>query len=195
MDLPRGFSPNPEDSKIYYADMAAVRSELQSQSDRGAAIVGVALLDDKLRTILEFAFPNPLSKRQTKGLFGPTAPLGSYDAKVRLASALGLFADDLVHDLNILGRVRNKFAHDLSIREFADPAIAPFCELLNGYRIESLARDGTSSRIVQYKDASDARAAYILSVEVAVHFILISSQERLGRGTPLIIEQPGPRGV
>jgi hypothetical protein len=183
MSQPRGFSPNSEDSNDYYAGISTIRDELLDQTDRGAAIVGVALLDDKLRTVIRMAFPKPLSKRQEKGLFGPTAPLGTYDAKVRLGEALGLFPGDVVHELNLLGRVRNKFAHDLNIREFADPLIAPLCEQLKGYRTESIGRNGHRTRLVEFAGPSDARSAFILSVDVAVHLVFLFAQERLARAT------------
>lgn len=183
MSEPRELNAGRAKWAHYYGDNVAILTELQSQSDRGAAIVGVAFLDDKLRKVTEFAFPEPLSRRKQRALFGPTAPLGTYDAKIRLASALGLLPDEVVGDLQLLGRIRNRFAHDLDIREFSHPVIAPLCEQLIGYRTESVARDGTTTRILEYRGPPDARRAFILSVDVAVHLILIFAEHRVGGGT------------
>jgi DNA-binding MltR family transcriptional regulator len=158
----------------WIADLKRIVEELDSESDRAVAIVGVALLDEKLRQALEALFDPGLSTRDRADLFeGPVAPLGTYAAKTRTARALGFFQDDFQDDLQLLGRIRNRFAHDLSVRSFEDPKISGLCERLRGYKTQRMARDGTGTPLVQWKSAKDARSAFIATVQVAVYLLMI----------------------
>jgi hypothetical protein len=158
----------------YLAELGQMVDELDSQSDRGVAIVGVALLDEKLRQALDALFDPGLSKRDRAELYdGPAAPLGTYAAKWRIARALGLFQADFQEDLKLLGRVRNRFAHHLGVRSFEEPRIADLCQQLRGYKIPRLARDGGATPLVVFKSAKDARSAFIATVQVAVYLIMV----------------------
>lgn len=62
----------------YYDDWREVLAELEAQTDRGVAIVGLALLDAKIEKALRLVFVPGLSKRELDDLFeGPVTPLGS----------------------------------------------------------------------------------------------------------------------
>src|SRR5688500_8611921 len=101
----------------WLADLTQIVEELRSGSDRAVAIVGVALLDEKLRQALEAVFDPTLSTHDRAELFeGPAAPLGTYASRTRMARALGWFRDDFQEDLRLLGRIRNRFAHQLAVR-------------------------------------------------------------------------------
>jgi hypothetical protein len=84
-----------------------------------------------------------------------------------------LFQDDFKEDLKLLGRIRNRFAHDLAIKSFEDAGIAQLCEPLRGYKIKRLARDGRATQLLEWKSAKDARSAFIATVQVAVYLIMV----------------------
>ena len=158
----------------WLAQLRQISDELKSGSDRAVAIVGVALLDEMLRQALEAMFHPTLSVRDRADLFeGPAAALGTYASRTRMARALGLFQDNFQKDLRLLGRVRNRFAHDLAVTSFEEPGIAGLCEQLLGYRTEHIARDGTATPWVEWRSGKDARQAFIATITSAVYLLMI----------------------
>ncbi len=87
-------------------DRGAWLTELEQESDRGAALLACAFLDAMLGQVLERCFISPEKGRQ---LFARA----SFGARLQWAVALGAISDVALHDLEVLQRVRNKFAHRL----------------------------------------------------------------------------------
>ena len=161
----------------YYNEIHTIITELQSQTDRGAAIVGVALLDEKLRQALEASFDPSLAPAERAELFeGPTAPLSTYAARVRLGRALGLYRQDFAHELALFGRIRNRFAHKLDVREFASPSIATLCSQLRGGRSQRYLGNGNWETMAPYRSEADARRVFLVSIEIAVHTLFTFAQ-------------------
>ncbi len=97
-------------------------------SDRAIAIVGAAYLDDRLaRTIRAF-----LIKRDepTRKLLGTQGPLGAFGARIQMAFCLGLLDEDEYHDLGIIQKIRNEFAHQVADLTFDEARMAQRCDLL-----------------------------------------------------------------
>lgn len=182
----------------YYAAIEAVSAELGAQTDRGAAIVGVALLDEKLRLAIEVVLDPSLRPADRRDLFeGPSAPLPTYSARARMARALGLFGDDLLADLKLLGRIRNRFAQRLNVRAFSDPRIAPLCEQLRS-RIgpRALLPDGILATGIEYHGPADARRAFLVAIGSAVRFVfLMLSYKGHTADSPVILSSDPDAGV
>jgi DNA-binding MltR family transcriptional regulator len=106
------------------AEMNAFLTELQGETDRAAAVLGPALLDDLLRQLLSanMASPNVAQK-----LLAPNRPLGTFSARILAAEAFGLINALEAKDLNRLREIRNKFAHQLHGLCFADQSIRDSC--------------------------------------------------------------------
>lgn len=83
--------------------------ELTQQSDRGAAIIGVAWVEEALVDALTSFLQNDVEARES--LFRPSGPLSSFAAKIDLARLLGLTSKAVTSDLHTLRRIRNEFAH------------------------------------------------------------------------------------
>ena len=149
-------------SPDYYDDWREVLTELKAQTDRGVAVVGLALLDAKIGKALRLIFVPGLSQHELDDLFdGPVAPLGSFSAKVRVAHALGLIGDESKADLRLLGQIRNKFAHRLEIRSFENPTILKLCGDLS-----------LADRVFESQERPvEARARFIQSVINIMHFL------------------------
>ena len=102
--------------------------EIKTQSDRAAAIVAAAFIDERLRQYLSrFLIDKP---KEVEELFGFDRPLGSFGSRIRVAYCLGLLDDNEYHDLKIIQDVRNAFAHELHGLTFADPWVAQRCREL-----------------------------------------------------------------
>jgi len=56
---------------------------------------------------------------------------GSFDKKISAAFDLDLMGEDTRHNLEIVRRVRNAFAHSMADVRFTTPAIKAACELIN----------------------------------------------------------------
>jgi mannitol operon repressor len=102
--------------------------ELQSESDRGLALVGAAVIDDKLRET-----PGAFFVQGAEGsrlLEGGTAPLSTFSARTDACLALGLI-DAFEHaEVSLLRKVRNEFAHGLHGTTFRSEPIRGYCSAL-----------------------------------------------------------------
>ncbi len=85
-------------------------AQLYSESDRGCALVGGAMLDEALAGLLRaYLISNPAVDKAL--LTNPGAPLSTFSARVATAMALGLLSDELYHDLEQIRKIRNLAAH------------------------------------------------------------------------------------
>jgi hypothetical protein len=99
------------------AELASVE-ELESQSDRGVAIMGGAFVEERVRQAILHRL-RPLSKTMRDRLFNGDRPLSSFSAKIDLGFALGLYGPVTRADLDRVRRVRNIFAHSLAPCDFS----------------------------------------------------------------------------
>jgi DNA-binding MltR family transcriptional regulator len=109
-------------------DFVAFLDVLNKESDRGAVLVSVAMLDDILeKTILAFL----LNKAETpKLLTGFNAPLGTFSARVIAAYSLGLISEREYRECERLRKVRNEFAHNVH-QSFNDQKVKDICANLD----------------------------------------------------------------
>lgn len=91
-------------------------SEFQRETDRGAALVGAALLDQQLLDLLQ---SHLLDKRESKELLlGGTAPLGTFSSRIKAAYCLGLISELEHKELQLVRKIRNEFAHHVHGLDF-----------------------------------------------------------------------------
>lgn len=84
---------------------------LNKESNRGAVLISTGFLEEQLKEIL-LAFM--LGNSQAEELVeGGNAPLGTFSARITACYVLGLISDNEHHDLNLIRRIRNDFAHDI----------------------------------------------------------------------------------
>lgn len=85
--------------------------KLNQESDRGMVLVSGGFLENQLKTTLE-AFLREVPS--TTRLFdGPTGPFASLSARILACHAMGLINDNEYEDLQIIRKLRNKFAHEI----------------------------------------------------------------------------------
>ncbi|MEJ0012425.1 MAG: MltR family transcriptional regulator [Bauldia sp.] len=98
--------------------------QLNKESPRGAVLISAGYLEEQLRrTLLAFMRDVPTAGELTDG---SNAPLGTLSARIAAAFALGLIDDREHHDLNIIRKVRNEFAHSIHA-SFDDQSISDRC--------------------------------------------------------------------
>ena len=88
-------------------DVDAALDELEDSSPRAAAVLGGALLEDLLDRLLAKALPEDSQANLEAGEI-------DYLHKVRWALRMGLISKFEFRELQILGRIRNQFAHSWS---------------------------------------------------------------------------------
>ncbi len=106
-------------------DFSAFLTEFQSETDRGAALVGAALLDQKFSDILRAFMVK--SKLTDELLDGTNPPLGTFSARIKIAFSLALIDADELHECDVIRKVRNEFAHRAHRTTFADTKISKLC--------------------------------------------------------------------
>jgi len=95
--------PSPEEENL-----TAFLKELTGETDRGLAVVAAAVIDDLLGDALRAFF---CDDGAVKGLLDNDRALGTFSARIDACLALGLIEDIEHHEISIVRRVRNEFAH------------------------------------------------------------------------------------
>lgn len=103
-----------------------------SGDDRTIVIIGASFVDYVLEHILLAFLPN--DEPEVEALLNPEQPLGTYGSRVRMIYCLGLIDKVIRDDLKLIGKIRNKFAHDL-YASFEDDQIKSWCRQLQWHRI------------------------------------------------------------
>lgn len=102
----------------------AVTLNLLDESDRGAVIVGAALLENELDLILkQIISDHEISNKHTKEMFSLSGPLASFSSKSLICYGFGFISKDIFDDLSRIRRLRNKFAHSSEKVDFLFPGI------------------------------------------------------------------------
>jgi mannitol operon repressor len=108
----------------HLAEFNSFLKELNKESDRGAALISIAMLDDLLKNIiLAFLIDD---KDTPKLLSGFNAPLGTFSARIITAFSLGLISEKEYKECNWLKIVRNQFAHNVH-QNFSDQKVKDVC--------------------------------------------------------------------
>jgi hypothetical protein len=106
--LPKRGGLRQEDRAAYEAFM----NDFARESDRAAVVLGAAKLDQQLYQLLQkVLLSNP---NATDELLDGDAPLSTFSARINLCYRLGLIDRALARALNLIRRIRNSFAHEIS---------------------------------------------------------------------------------
>jgi len=109
-------------------DLGAFFAELNRESDRGLALVGGAVLDDRLlETLRSFLCELPVAGRL---LDEPNSPLGTFSARADACVALGLIDEAEHAEIALIRKIRNEFAHGKHGLTFATEKVAGLCSTL-----------------------------------------------------------------
>jgi hypothetical protein len=118
-----------------FADEAnAFIKQLVGESDRGAALVGIAYLDDLLAGLFR---AHMLTKKVSEGLLEGFAPLSTFSSRIDVAYCLGWIGPETYRDLHLLRKVRNEFAHAHEPVTFSSAKVQARCRELQVPRVLS----------------------------------------------------------
>ena len=104
-------------------------TELDGESDRAAAILASAYIEDRLRDAIMRKFTT-INKELRDKVFTGYGPLSTFSAKIDIACALGLYDQKTRKKLHHVKTIRNKFAHAPTPIEFDQKDIADLCRKL-----------------------------------------------------------------
>jgi len=96
--------------------------EFKGESDRACVILGAALLDSALETLLR-TFLLASSTADDPLFDGANACLATYSARIEMAFRLRLIDTVFARSLHLVRRIRNDFAHNVTGCTFADSAV------------------------------------------------------------------------
>ena len=148
--------------------------EFQNESDRAAAILGACYLDNALEALLKSFFINDdaFIKKHILGN-SPSVTIDSFAKRSSICYALGLLRQSEYDDLDLIRRIRNKFAHKLHGLSFECQDIKDRCYQL---KVAKTAMVGPLSA-AKYTDS--ARFRYTISVGVIGNFINYRAENRV----------------
>jgi DNA-binding MltR family transcriptional regulator len=121
----------PFDEKLTKDEIEAFYDALR---DRDRAIVLSAIAENHLKSLLQLLMRRD-EKEISQQLFNPSGPLGPFGTKIRLAYMLRILPPEIHKDLMIVSKIRNKFAHDLSVKSFDDQQIADWVKGMHHYNL------------------------------------------------------------
>lgn len=164
-------------------------SESNDESDRAVAILLSAELDELLRRIIERKLV-PHNKQIFKDvskndLLSSYGAIGTFAARIDLGYRLGLLDSFVAHDLHIIRKIRNMFAHEPHGLNFEQPEPK---KTLNKAKIIKFKLYGKSPVIDV--DLSDTRKAFF-----SLSFFLIGHLDSLYRKTRHFKEKKVLSGV
>ncbi len=85
--------------------------EVESQTDRGAAILGASWVEEELKAAIQsFLLGDPALYKK---MFNQSGPLSSFSSCIDLARALGMCSSVIYGDLHRIRQIRNDFAHSI----------------------------------------------------------------------------------
>jgi hypothetical protein len=100
--------------------------EIENQTDRGAALIATAYLDERLLAAIKVRIIRDESLENK--LFRGSGPLAAFSVRIDIGFMLGIF-DAKVHKmLHTVREIRNEFAHKPEPRNFNSQRIKDLCK-------------------------------------------------------------------
>jgi hypothetical protein len=171
-------------------DYKEIYKELMEQTERGAAVLGGAYIEWRVRQAIKHRMvqwdviptgrqaPDPVGAL----IFGDDSgdmpgKLGFFD-QCRVAYCLGLIGPISYCDLKLVARIRNRFAHHVEVRSFTDDAeVRGYCEKLQTPQCFSEAVNRVTNQQVNLPfGKSGPRSMYLDTVQliwIAIYNIAI----------------------
>ena len=111
------------DDEIHVKALQELMVSLAKETDRGAALMACAYLDNQLAELLKVRFVQVESLTKTL-IDSPGGPLGSFSVRIDVAYLSGVIPKSAHRDLHLLRKIRNEFAHNPTAITFQDPQLA-----------------------------------------------------------------------
>ncbi len=110
--------------KLDLPDAARLAGDLIKESDRSAVILGTALLDDLLANAMTLKMHPDILVSDLDWIFRQSGPLGSFSARLEVASLFEIIETDTFRQLTLLREMRNACAHSKHPIDFKNTLLA-----------------------------------------------------------------------
>lgn len=104
-------------SKSEQLDWEALNAEIETASDRAAAIVAAACVEESLESVLTVHFER--NETLLREIFRSTGPLGSFSAKISMGYLMRIYPKIVLKELDTIKEIRNAFAHRVPTQTFS----------------------------------------------------------------------------
>jgi len=143
----------PEETAAFYENV----------SDRSSALVLANIVENRLTELLRLCMRD--DKKLADELFNSSGPLGPFGTKIRLAYMLGLLSQEAYKDLMAVSRIRNKFAHDLSVTTFSNQQIHDWIKNMHMYGIVKRMAETSTEKVEAHEQGGQRHttADYVAS--------------------------------
>lgn len=174
----KGRTPN----QVEREEINAVFKDLDSESDRGAAIVGAAYLSECLGRLIAASFLIDDSTKVDELL---KWPLRNFGSRIKTSYCMGLISEDEHHDLETIQQIRNHFAHEFRSLSFSDARITRECNKLRLWKPAP-----------QWLKLASARSRFILTTsrlfnQLKIRTLMQKPERRVTPGEFEVIETVG----
>lgn len=164
--------------KIEYGDVLTFFPGLFAESDRAIGILAFAYIEAQLFDLFSQRL-DPKVPGGIASIIGPRGILSGVVAQIRMLSALRWLRPATQHDLRMLARIRNRFAHAHSALTFGDAKIRGYLSSLTHHE-EAFAKDFSNVVLL-------TRHQYLVRVVMTLFMMysdltLMPSSEKAGMG-------------
>jgi hypothetical protein len=149
-----------------FNELYSFMREFGSESERAFVI----LVSSRIDILLQHLLCDSLLAHtgSSDELFDGDAPLSSFHAKIQLAYRMGLIDSDLTRALNIVRRIRNSFAHELSGASLkTGPYQDRVRELISPFRKTWIVRYFNDGHFLPKNIGTDSEFAVVLSLIIS----------------------------
>ena len=115
---------------------------VEQTDERAISIIGGTFIEMALEHLLKAFLPE--NEKDVDKLFEFNQPLGNFSNKINMAFCLGLIDRVVKKDLDMVRKVRNKFAHDL-YTSFNDSQIKSWCNKIRFHEITLMTKPPTGA--------------------------------------------------
>jgi hypothetical protein len=100
-----------------------IRSTLDNETDRGCALMIASFIENELENLLRIRLGGS-KKFKNENLFSLNGPLGTFSAKIHISYSLGFISKSVLEEINLIRKIRNKFAHKYELIDFNSSEIS-----------------------------------------------------------------------
>lgn len=111
-------------------EVANYQALLAQESDRGAALMAGAFVENALWVCVCARIVDPGDKIRKEWFEGPLAPFATFSAKITLGRALGIYGPHMEARLVVIKNIRNQFAHSSRPLDFSNATVLAACKKL-----------------------------------------------------------------
>ena len=174
-------------SSVLAEDRETMEAEYYAEGDRACAILQATWTEIMIERVLR----GRLRWEGASQIFDSKGPLGTFSDKIIMAYGMGIFGQKTKHDLNLIRRLRNGFAHCRLPIRFNVPAVKGMCDNLLLPDIDSIR--ATPSYLLDrpvegggdWHDKEHPRTRYIVCCYTVICGIFLQPPHQLQPGSEL----------